>query len=1206
MPFGAVFASELIIISPSTYNSLFSFFMKIVLRTIPSRLHVRSRVVSVYALCSFIALTLFLAPRNVWAQLGINAASHSTVHLQKQTATTAANDTAWFFRPQVCNDPVLDSVRIFLFVPTPSGGRRPISGRVDSVRILNVPPTSNFRILSPLSPTNVTAGVNSALIVASFSSTRLGVSTATLRTYSVDSVGAPIVQDFTIYTLRERRSFQVVTQSYNFGTLPPNTPASVTIPFIRNTGTVPLDWEIANNFGNFQVTSVRPAPIRNVPGISRVVLLQPGDTAFITVQFPGAAAGQTVTYNAVPIDRTCNERGAEFNLIASTIQNPPNITVTPSTTALRPIYFGQFDCPTQNAPFKDTTLRVYNSGQADLQITGVSFSLPDYQLISPTMLSTTSPLVVPFNQTRELIIRYNPRFSDPRDRFATMSISSNSPTGVTTVTLTAEKDSINLTVSTREIDFGSIQRDSPAPTRTMTITNNGTTAQPWLPPFNLGNGFVVESVTPNPTLPGATAQATVRFTNTATAGQFSALWNITDLCQTRIPITMRINVDKPRPGIGVSSPVTFGQLTCSSDTTLSVTIRNTSNDGQELIISDLSILGGASSPFLLLSPPVLPLTVRSGMPQTLQIRYRPQRTGNATDTLRFTSNADDFPIFNVVLQGAKDSVGFSISRTNISFVNILPNFSATDTLTIRNNGTTPIAWGSTGRFNVSGAFTMSFSPQVTPPNGTTLVTVRFLGSAVDASGTGSFSDACGRTQMFSVQASILPPRIAVTSDVSFFTLECETSSRATVTVQNTGGQDLLITSITGAAQGISIDAAPSNSAPIRLSAGRDTTLTVRFQPTMLGQSNALFRYLSNAVNRDAMGSTSTTLSGVKNARDFVWLDAVEPVFVTFGSVPPNAPVTRTLTLRNTGNLPIAWGNIPLRFGQDTVFSVESISPNPTMPGATAQVTMRYRGAACGTTYLTSQFSRLLSNFGTMCDKNSNIGAFAETLPATARLRLESISGGIGDVVQMPIRIENATFLREAGVREFTANLRFNKTIMFPVSGTALGTVNATDRIIPVRLPLPSPFPTDSVLARLSFRITLGNTTNAQVFIDNPSAGGICINLDTASARTSARRICFAGGERLVEIITTATALAIAKPNPVQTLSQMDVTLTERGFTTLAIYNTMGQAVKQVWAESKEPGEYAVLLDASELPSGLYFCILQTPTERITQRVEVIR
>jgi hypothetical protein len=1150
--------------------------------------------------------------------LNINARSGNTTGFPYKNTTklNADPDTAWFFNTQNCDDPVVDTIGIRLFIDFPT--RRFISGRVDSVRILNVPATSTFRLLAPLSPTNITAN-SSVRILASFSSNQLGVSTATLRAYSVDSAGIAIPpQDFPIYTRRERRSFRLLATGYDFGILEPNTPATAIVPFILNAGTIPVQWELPNSFGDFQIVSTRPAsmPSLSNPTGARTILLQPNDTITLTVRFPGTVAGQYISYATNPRDFVCDITAPTFSLEARTAQNPANITVTPSGSLITPIDFGLFECSNRNAPYKDTTLKIYNSGQVTLRVTGASFSLPDYQIISPPILSETSPLLVPFNQSRDVIVRYTPRLVNPPDRSAVLTILSNAqsgmPLGVTTVNVKALKDSIFLTVSTQDVDFGAVQRGSASPTRTITITNTGTLGKAWTAPISLGNGFVVESIIPPLTPAGGTSQAVVRFSSTAVAGQFSAIWNVPDDCLRLTPVTVRISVDKPRPGIGIVSPVAFGVLSCSSDTTLSITVRNTSNDGQDLIIQQFNVLGGSgnagTSPFSLVSPPPVPLTVRSGTPQTLQIRFRPQRTGVLTDTLRFVSNADDAPIFNVVLQGGKDSVGFRLSRTSISFVNIFPNTSLTDTLTVRNVGTTPIAWGSSGRFALGGAFTVqSVSPQVTPAGGSSLVTVRFLGSAADASATGTFTDACNRNETFTVQASILPPRIAVTQSVRFAALTCETNSSATVTVRNTGGQDLILTNVSGAQQGMSISAV----LPIRILGGRDTTLPVRFQPTTLGDANATFTYTSNAAN-DRMNATSSTLSGVKNVRDFELLDfspafmgsTRAQLFANFGKLPPNASGIATFRIRNTGNLPIDWV-MPLSFGSDGVFTVESISPNPTAPGAIAQATVRYTGTPCGKTYVTQMLTNIIGNFGFTCNANSSIGATAETEPATARIRLDSVSGGIGDTVLLPIRLENARYLSEAGVKEFQFDLRFNKTIVYPL-GAAKGQVKGNERVLPVKLTLPNPLPADGVLDRIPFRITLGNTTATQVFLDNANASGVCVNLDTASARASASRICIAGGTRLVEISTTTTVLVNAKPNPVTDVSIVDFSLLERGYTTLTLVNTMGQVVKRLLDTRMEPGVYSLEVEASSLPSGVYFYILQTPTERVTRRLEVVR
>ena len=72
------------------------------------------------------------------------------------------------------------------------------------------------------------------------------------------------------------------------------------------------------------------------------------------------------------------------------------------------------------------------------------------------------------------------------------------------------------------------------------------------------------------------------------------------------------------------------------------------------------------------------------------------------------------------------------------------------------------------------------------------------------------------------------------------------------------------------------------------------------------------------------------------------------------------------------------------------------------------------------------------------------------------------------------------------------------------------------------------------------------------------------------------------------------------------IATIDFSLLERGLTTITVYSVMGEAVLQAMAERLEPGAYSFDMDVSRLPSGVYFYVLQTPTDRKTRRMEVIR
>lgn len=70
------------------------------------------------------------------------------------------------------------------------------------------------------------------------------------------------------------------------------------------------------------------------------------------------------------------------------------------------------------------------------------------------------------------------------------------------------------------------------------------------------------------------------------------------------------------------------------------------------------------------------------------------------------------------------------------------------------------------------------------------------------------------------------------------------------------------------------------------------------------------------------------------------------------------------------------------------------------------------------------------------------------------------------------------------------------------------------------------------------------------------------------------------------------ALAQNYPNPFNPLTHVEFTIASLQFVTLKVYNTLGQEVATLVDEMKQPGGYAVDWDASNQPSGVYYCRLQ--------------
>ncbi len=532
--------------------------------------------------------------------------------LKKGAAQTSVVMESWQFPTQSCDAPVNDQRTLWIYRNNNPLDR--IAGRVLSARIVGVNATE-FRLLSPSSfPASISAsqGVN---IQLEFYTSVVDIPRSAQLILATEDLGG-IPSDTVIVNLtgiRVQRKFQLIQQRYDFGTLPPNTSETRTFWWLRNTGTIPITWQISPNFDPFfSIINTVPSPVKNAAAQRWYTTVNPGDSVQLTVRFNGDVAGQYRNADFQPTDFECGT-SIFFKLEANTTPNPPNITVRNVVQGvekplLNEIYLGEFACPNTDAAFKDTTLKIYTSGQIPLIVTGVTFNNPDFQLVSPQSLVSQRPDTITFNTSRDITIRYTPRTPSVQDILATMTLFSNSttgtPVGSTTVNLRVRKDSINLAVSSQLVNFGSVVRGAMPPAQTITIRNTGTLPQA-IPPFSSTNFL---ATFPTGTLqPGDSVVVTLRAINISTAGVFRETWIIQDNCFRQTPITLQITVNRPAPTIGLAVPVSFGRLVCARIPLLRCLLPTRAMT-QMTLLSRISALSGKTAHFPLCSSPLLSLS----------------------------------------------------------------------------------------------------------------------------------------------------------------------------------------------------------------------------------------------------------------------------------------------------------------------------------------------------------------------------------------------------------------------------------------------------------------------------------------------------------------------------------------------------------------------------------------------------------------------
>jgi hypothetical protein len=92
-------------------------------------------------------------------------------------------------------------------------------------------------------------------------------------------------------------------------------------------------------------------------------------------------------------------------------------------------------------------------------------------------------------------------------------------------------------------------------------------------------------------------------------------------------------------------------------------------------------------------------------------------------------------------------------------------------------------------------------------------------------------------------------------------------------------------------------------------------------------------------------------------------------------------------------------------------------------------------------------------------------------------------------------------------------------------------------------------------------------------------------------------------EACFEIVTTNL---IISPNPMCRNTKVSFSLSKSGHVSLKLYNTIGQLVKEIMQEHMSTGKYNIDLNTKGLSQGTYFLVLETPDNKTTRSLVILR
>ena len=584
-----------------------------------------------------------------------------------------------------------------------------------------------------------------------------------------------------------------------------------------------------------------------------------------------------------------------------------------------------------------------NTGGSSLTITQVAVTGPGF-----TTTGLTLPLTLAVGQSVTYSVVFNPQ-------------STGIVSGSLALTNSASTTPLSIALSGTGVAAGALT-ESPAS-------------------FTFGNVQVGLSQSQNETLNNVSAQsvtisqATFSGTGFSTTGlalpltlapnqsaTFAVVFNPTTVGAANGTLAMTVSgsstaLDFALSGIGVTpatlSPsaasLTFTNVQVGQTQSQTETLQNTG--GVNAIISQATVAGTGFT----ISGITTPLTLTPGQTSSFSVTYSPQSAGSASGTVTITSSATNAALA-VSLAGTAVTAGsLTASPTSFSFGNVQVGLNQSQTETIKNSGGTSLtvsaatftgtgfrATGLTLPLTLAANQSSTFAVVFTPPTAT--AASGNLALTVSGSSTPLNLPLSG-TGVAPATLTATPPSFTFTSVV------VGQNQSQTETIQNTGGENAIISQVTIAGTGLTTSGITT---PLTLTPGQSTSFSVIFTPLSAGtvsgsvmvDSNATDPALSAAISATAVTPSSGTLSATA---------------VNDGSVVVGTSGTQTGTLTATG-ASVSVSAVSLSGANPSEFSITGLTFPVTVTTTTpVTFTVKFAPGSTGAASATASFTSNAAN-----------------------------------------------------------------------------------------------------------------------------------------------------------------------------------------------------------------------------------------------------
>jgi hypothetical protein len=220
-----------------------------------------------------------------------------------------------------------------------------------------------------------------------------------------------------------------------------------------------------------------------------------------------------------------------------------------------------------------------------------------------------------------------------------------------------------------------------------------------------------------------------------------------------------------------------------------------------------------------------------------------------------------------------------------------------------------------------------------------------------------------------------------------------------------------------------------------------------------------------------------------------------------------------------------------------------------------------------------------------CRAESDPIDMAKTVSIQTTIALPSVQAAPGERVIVPLRLASQNNIAALSRKDYAAELRFNKSLLYPEGATPIGSIQGAERVIPFSGVFSD---TQTPLTELTFTAMLGDSERTALRLVNFAWGDSNATAVTTDGEFLLT-ICREGGARLFD--GGARFGVTAHPNPFNASTVIEYTTISSDPVALFVVDALGRRVATLAEGTVAPGKHRTVFDASGLASGMYRVLL---------------